>query len=33
MRKTYMYLPIEKDVWDVVKLSYSDIKSFSQIMI
>lgn len=31
MRKTYMYLPTAKDVWDAVKLSYSDIKSFSQI--
>jgi hypothetical protein len=25
-----MYLPTTKDVWNVVKLSYSDIKSFSQ---
>jgi len=31
MRKTYMYLPTAKDVWDAVKLSYFDIKSFSQI--
>jgi len=31
MRKTYMYLPTTKDVWNVVKLSHSDIKSFSQI--
>jgi len=31
MRKTYMYLPTAKDVWNVVKLSHSDIKSFSQI--
>lgn len=31
MRKTNMYLPTTKDVWDAVKLSYSDIKSFSQI--
>jgi hypothetical protein len=31
MRKTYMYLPIAKDVWDAVKLSYSDIKSFSDL--
>ena len=26
-----LYLPTAKDVWDAVKLSYVDIKSFSQI--